>query len=93
MQRQSGINAIEHIDPIASGAYYLPDPHDMHTGLSLGIGVFDEADLGACGQTLDVGQVGEVVDPLAAVLQVETCVLKSAGLFDYGGSKILNLAL
>jgi hypothetical protein len=65
----------------------------MHTGLLLGVGLLNQHNLRVGLEVGHLGQLDEVVDADAVVLQVEAGVLEGTGKLDDGLANILNLLL
>ena len=81
------------VTSVPRGADELPNPHEMQTGLPLGVGVLNELDLRLRNKARHVGQRDEVVEVLAVVLEVEARVLEGGREVDERLSDFVDLLL
>ena len=68
----------------------ISNANDVIPSFLLGVGIFDELQLGLRTKTLDFGEFHEIVDLLSIEFEVEAGVLECVRLFDYGLPKILD---
>lgn len=93
MEGQPGRDTLQKIRTIPSRTDQFPNPDHMHSSLLLGIRIFDQGDLGAGLEALDLRQLDIVIDSLTLEFEVEACVLEGPRKLHNRLTKILNLLL
>lgn len=84
---------MDSIRSVSSGANQLPYSDDMHARLPLGIWVLLQHKIRVCHDIGDLGQLHEVVDTGAIVLEVKAGVLEGLREIDDGLTDVLDLFL
>jgi hypothetical protein len=84
---------VKAVHPITRRTDKLPQSHNMHAGLLLGVGILHQSDFGIRLQVRHLGELNEVVDASSVEFEVEACVLESARQLDDRLADILNLFL